>query len=149
MSSGVKVNPDCIEAFNNFKLGKKEAFLLFGFNENATQIIVLHKEAKHAVDDSLKAKNAQWDTLISMLPKDDVRYAVADVHYNLAEGPRTDMVFVTWAPETASIKRRMLMASSKDALKNALVGCRTTIQACCYPDLDLRSVVEKFKGSLD
>lgn len=84
-----------------------------------------------------------------MLPKDDVRYAVADVHYNTSEGPRTDMVFVTWAPETATIKRRMLMASSKDALKNALVGCRTTIQACCYPDLDLRSVVEKFKGSLD
>lgn len=149
MSSGVKVNPDCIEAFNNFKLGKKEAFLLFGFNENATQIIILHKETKGAHDDTLKSKNAQWETLISMLPKDDVRYAVADVHYNMSEGPRTDMVFVTWAPETASIKRRMLMASSKDALKNALVGCRTTIQACCYPDLDLRSVVEKFKGSLD
>ncbi len=93
--------------------------------------------------------DAQWDTLVSKLPSDDVRYAVADVHYNLPEGPRTDMVFITWAPETASIKRRMLMASSKDALKNALVGCRTTIQACCYPDLELQSVVEKFKGSLN
>ncbi len=41
------------------------------------------------------------------------------------------------------------MASSKDALKNALVGCRTTVQATCYPDLDLRYVVEKFKGSID
>lgn len=150
MSSGVKVDPDCIEAFNNFKLGKKEAFLLFGFNENATKIIVLHRESRASgPNDELKVKNAQWDTLVSMLPKDDVRYAVADVHYNTSEGPRTDMVFVTWAPETATIKRRMLMASSKDALKNALVGCRTTIQACCYPDLDLRSVVEKFKGSLD
>jgi cofilin len=96
----------------------------------------------------LKAKNSQWETLISELPSDDVRYAVADVHYNLPEGQRTDMVFITWAPDTASIKRRMLMASSKDALKNTLVGCRTTIQACCYPDLELESVVEKFKGSL-
>ncbi len=58
------------------------------------------------------------------------------------------MVFITWAPESASIKRRMLMASSKDALKNALVGCRTTVQATCYSDLELRSVVEKFKGTL-
>ena len=41
------------------------------------------------------------------------------------------------------------MASSKDAIKNALVGCRTTVQATCYPDLDLRFVVEKFKGTLD
>lgn len=149
MSSGVKVDPDCIEAFNNFKLGKKEAFLVFGFNENATKIIVLDREAKSADESSLKAKNSLWDVLITKLPDDDVRYAVADVHYNTSEGPRTDMVFITWAPETASIKRRMLMASSKDALKNALVGCRTTIQACCYPDLELRSVVEKFKGTLD
>lgn len=149
MASGVKVDPDCIEAFNSFKLGKKEAYLLFGFNENSTKIIVLSREPKTAGnDDTLKAKNAQWDTLVKNLPADDVRYAVADVHYNLPEGQRTDMVFITWAPETASIKRRMLMASSKDALKNALVGCRTTIQACCYPDLELQSVVEKFKGSL-
>ena len=83
-----------------------------------------------------------------MFPGNDVCYAVADVHYNIPEGQRTDMVFITWAPESASIKRRMLMASSKDALKNALVGCRNTVQATCYPDLDLRSVVEKFKGTL-
>ncbi|CAF0836453.1 unnamed protein product [Brachionus calyciflorus] len=148
MSSGVKVDPECIEAFNQFKLGKKDAFLLFGFNSNATKIIVLHKEVK-LPDDQKKNKNEQWENLINMLPSNDVRYAVADVHYNTSEGPRTDMVFVTWAPETATIKQRMLMASSKDALKNALVGCRTTIQACCYPDLDLKSVVEKFKGTLD
>lgn len=121
---------------------------MFGFNQNATKIIVLHKEAK-LPDDQKKTKNEQWDNLVNMLPDNDVRYAVADVHYNTSEGSRTDMVFVTWAPETATIKQRMLMASSKDALKNALVGCRTTIQACCYPDLDLKTVVEKFKGTLD
>ena len=84
-----------------------------------------------------------------MFPNDDVRYAVADFHYNIPEGPRTDMVFITWAPDGATIKKKMLIASSKDALKNALVGCRTTVQATCYPDLDLRSIVEKYKGTLD
>lgn len=142
MSSGVKVEPACIEAYNVFKLGKKDAFILFGFNEDATKIVVLHQEPKGNTNE----KNSQWEKFISMLPNNDVRYAVADVDYNSAEGPRTEMVFITWAPETASIKRRMLMASSKDALKNAIVGCRTTIQACSYPDLDLRNVVEKFKG---
>ena len=57
-ASGVKVDPDCVDAFNNFKLGKKEAFIIFGFNENSTKIIVLHKESKPQVtDDSLKAKS--------------------------------------------------------------------------------------------
>ncbi len=84
-----------------------------------------------------------------MLPNDDVRYAVADVHYKIPEGERTNMVFITWAPETAHIKRRMLMASSSEILKQSLVGINTTIQATCYPDLDLLSVAEKFKGSLE
>lgn len=57
MASGVKVDPECIEAFNNFKLGKKEAFLLFGFNQDATKIIVLHKESKQNSGDDLKAKS--------------------------------------------------------------------------------------------
>lgn len=130
-------------------MGKKDAFILFGFNENATKIVVLHKETKVGNDGSTQSKNSQWENLINLLPNSDVRYAVADVHYNTTEGSRTDMVFLTWAPDTASIKKRMLIASSKDALKNALVGCRTSVQACCYPDLDLRSIVEKFKGTLD
>ena len=46
MASGVRVDPECIEAFNNFKLGKKEAFIVFGFNTDATKIIVTHKEPK-------------------------------------------------------------------------------------------------------
>lgn len=57
MASGVKLDPECIEAFNSFKLGKKEAFIIYGFNENATKIVVLHKEAKRAADDSLRSKS--------------------------------------------------------------------------------------------
>ena len=94
-------------------------------------------------------KDAQWDDLIAAFPNDDVRYAVADVHYNVSDGQRCEIVFISWGPETASVKRRMLMASSKDALRQALLGCKSSIQACCYPDLDLKSVVEKFKGSCD
>jgi cofilin len=84
-----------------------------------------------------------------MMPADDVRYAVADVNYNTKDGPRTEMVFIMWAPDTASVKRRMISASSKEVLKNILVGCKTQVQATCLPDLELREIVEKFKGSLD
>ncbi len=89
--------------------------------------------------------------MIETLPRDDVAYAVADVFYNSSEGrgEGRGMVFITWAPESANIKRKMLMASSKDAIKNALVGCNTCIQACCYPDLELKTVVEKFKGTIE
>ena len=85
-----------------------------------------------------------------MLPADDVRYAVADVNYNTNDGPRTEIVFISWAPDTSSVKRRMLSASSKETLKNILVGCKTSIQACSKTDMELRPIVlDKFKGTLE
>ena len=83
-----------------------------------------------------------------MLPANDVRYVVVDLDFNLPDGPRTEMVFITWAPETASVKRKMIVASSQNALKSSLVGVSKYIQACGYPEIELKSVVEKFKGTL-
>ena len=93
--------------------------------------------------------DSQWNRLINLLPKDDVRYVIADVHFNLCDVPRTDIVFVSWAPDMTSIKRRMLMASSSSGLKRTLDGIKVNVQACSYPDLEIRNVVERFKGSLD
>ena len=51
------------------------------------------------------------------------------------------------APDTAAIKRKMLCASSKDALKHALQGIRSHIQATCKADLDLDAIIsEKIKS---
>ena len=51
------------------------------------------------------------------------------------------------APDTATIKRKMLCASSKDALKNALQGIRNHLQATCKSDLDLDAIInEKVKS---
>jgi hypothetical protein len=51
------------------------------------------------------------------------------------------------APDTATIKRKMLCASSKDALKNALQGIRNHLQATCKSDLDLDAIIrEKTKS---
>jgi cofilin len=83
-----------------------------------------------------------------MLPNDDVRYVIADFHYNVPDGQRSDIVFISWAPEHASIKKRMLVASSTEALKGILIGCKTSVQACSYSELEMRNVAEKFKGTI-
>ena len=60
MASGVKVDPECIEAYNSFKLGKKESFILFGFSNDSQKlrIIVLHKEpVKASANDTARAKS--------------------------------------------------------------------------------------------
>lgn len=87
--------------------------------------------------------------MINLLPKDDVRYVVADVHFKQSDVIRDGMVFISWAPDTTSIKRRMLMASSSSGLRRTLDGIKVAVQACSYPDLELVSVVERFKGTLE
>jgi len=85
--------------------------------------------------------------MLDALPENDVRYAVIDIFYDTNEGSRTEIYFIAWAPDTATIKRKMLCASSKDALKNALQGIRNHIQATCKADLDLNAIIsEKIKS---
>ena len=89
-----------------------------------------------------------WSKLVDMLPSDDVRYVIADVNYNTLEGVRTEMVFIAWAPDTAPIRRKMLVTSSQNALKSVLVGVHNLVQANFYPDIDLKSIWEKLKGAI-
>ncbi len=103
--------------------------------------------------------------MLDALPENDVRYAVIDIFYDTNEGSRAEIYFIAWynfiiiifiklnlffqyrAPDTATIKRKMLCASSKDALKNALQGIRNHIQATCKADLDLAAIIsEKTKS---
>ncbi|CAF4753006.1 unnamed protein product [Rotaria socialis] len=85
--------------------------------------------------------------MLDALPANDVRYAIIDIFYDTNEGSRTEIFFIAWAPDTAAIKRKMLCASSKDALKNALQGIRNHIQATCKADLDLDAIIsEKTKS---
>ena len=63
MASGVKLDPDCVDAFNNFKLGKKEAFIVYGFSADLTKIVVYHKEPKQpAADDSARSKSNYFNS---------------------------------------------------------------------------------------
>ena len=45
-----------------------------------------------------------------------------DMGSGVPPGNRTKLVFVVWAPATATIKQKMVTASSKDALKKKLDG---------------------------
>lgn len=48
------------------------------------------------------------------LPPKEGRYAVYDLAYKTDDGrPQNKLVFITWAPDEAPIKEKMMYASSK------------------------------------
>jgi len=147
-ASGVKVDNSVIEKYHDFKIKKNIGYLVFGFSDDISKIVVLNEGTNKVPQNAPSAeKNKKWEQMVDDLPENDVRYAVIDIFYETSEGSRTEIYFISWAPDTATIKRKMLIASSKDALKNALQGIRNHIQATCKADLDLTAIIsDKIKS---
>ncbi|KAJ0002910.1 hypothetical protein NQD34_008059 [Periophthalmus magnuspinnatus] len=81
---------------------------------------------------------------VSMLPLKDCRYALYDATYETKETKKEDLVFIFWAPECASLKSKMIYASSKDAIKRKFEGIKHEWQVNGLEDLkDRRTLAEK------
>jgi len=116
------------------KLGKKYKYIVYKISDDKTKIIV----DKTSTDPS-------YDTFLEELPENDCKYAVYDFEYELGkgEGKRNKIVFFQWSPDTASIRSKMVYASSKDALRRALNGVSADIQGTDFSEVAYDSVLEK------
>jgi len=108
-------------------------FLLFGFNDKLTQIVLLQKGNQGETYADFKGQ----------LPAKDVRYGVFDFHYNTDDGERQKLIFYSWAPDSAPIKKKMIAAGSKSSLKDKLVGLSFEMQATDLGEVEEKVVLEK------
>lgn len=60
------------------------------------------------------------------LPADEGRYCVYDFDI---EGKASNLVLLTWCPDSAKIKEKMMYASTKDAVVKKLSGIKKLVQA--------------------
>jgi cofilin len=94
------------------------------------------------------AKGASFDEFTKELPDGNCRYGVLDVEIQTKSGATANkLIFVSWSDDNASIKPKMLYASSKDALKKSLTGINEEYQATDRGDLVL-SDIQKKAGSV-
>eukprot|EP00121_Abeoforma_whisleri_P001913 Awhi_evm1s1712 len=120
MSSGVQVHADCVKAFSDLKLGHKHRYFIMRINDDQTEVIV-EKTAE---------PTASYDDFVAELPPTECRYAIYDLEFETADGRKTNKIlFVVWAPDDSKIKAKMITAASKEAVKRALTGISTEIQA--------------------
>ncbi|PWN48911.1 hypothetical protein IE53DRAFT_406867 [Violaceomyces palustris] len=136
-SSGVKVSQECLEKFQELKLGKKTKYIIYTLSPDNTEIVVEKTSA-----------SADYDAFIAELPPTDCRYAIYDFEYEKeGEGKRNKICFITWSPDDSKIKQKMLFASSKDALRKALVGISSEIQGTDFSEVAYETVLEKVSRS--
>ncbi|KAH9851693.1 recombinant Actophorin [Lenzites betulinus] len=134
MASGVGVSSDCLDAFQELKLGKKSKYIIFTLNPTNTEIVVEKKGAT----------SSTYDDFIADLPEAECRWAVYDFEYEKADGgKRNKITFYSWCPDDSKVKQKMLFASSKDALRRSLVGVATEIQGTDFSEIAHDSVFDK------
>ncbi|WFD22664.1 cofilin [Malassezia equina] len=137
MSSGVKVSQECLEQFQSLKLGKKTKYIIFTLSPDNTEIVV-----------SKTSESQDYDEFLAEFPSAECRYAIYDFEYQKGdEGKRNKICFYTWSPDDSKVKQKMLYASSKEALRKALVGIATEIQGTDFSEVSYETVLEKVSRS--
>jgi cofilin len=118
--TAIKIHDDCMPIWEGIKIGHKYRYVIFTFSE----------DLRHVVVDKAQPPSSTYNDFLDDLPPRDVRYAVYDYDYSASDGTnRNKLVFIVWAPDIAPVKRKMLIASTKVAVKNALSGISLEIQA--------------------
>ncbi|EMG47725.1 hypothetical protein G210_1830 [Candida maltosa Xu316] len=134
MSRSVTVSDESKSVYDELKLGKKYKFIIYKLSEDKTQVVT---------DEA--STEGEYAAFLKKLPENECRYAVYDFEYEAEgeEGKRSKLVLFTWSPESACVKDKMIFASSKDSLKDALSGVATEVQGTDFSEVDYESVLDK------
>eukprot|EP01118_Nematostelium_gracile_P006310 TRINITY_DN2029_c0_g1_i2.p1 TRINITY_DN2029_c0_g1~~TRINITY_DN2029_c0_g1_i2.p1 ORF type:complete len:190 (+),score=43.21 TRINITY_DN2029_c0_g1_i2:2-571(+) len=136
MATGVKVDPEVISAFNDFKMSNKHRYMIFKVSDDSKSIVL---EKKGDI-------SATYKDFVAVLPAKDCRYGVVNFEYSTeSDGNRSKIVFVNWAPETSAIKSKMVYAGTKNDIRKALVGVSIEVQATDLSEVDEGEVLARLK----
>lgn len=146
--SGVSIDPSCIDVYNKIKTCKTKC-CLFKINDQGNKIIpVEESQLKY----SRNPNPENFEKFTSLFSSKQCVYAV----YNVSLACQSDsglktvrekIVFITWAPSSAKIKDKMLLASSSAALKKSCVGMAHDMQLGSESDLEAGEWVDSI-GSM-
>jgi len=115
------------------KLKKKHRYIIFTLNTESTEIVV-----GDTGDDSYE------EFLDKKLPANECRWVIYDFEFEKEDGGRRNkIIFLSWSPDEAKIKQKMLFASSRDALKRSLTGIAIEIQGSDLSEVSYEIVLEK------
>jgi cofilin len=138
MSSGVKVNDACVASFTTIKkAGKGGRYIIFRIGDDKKEIVIDKEEL---------TEGGPYTNFTEALSKDEPRYAVVDFEWKNDDGvTKNDLMFLAWSPDTCSVKPKMLYASSLDAIKKKMDGCKKYIQCNDNDEITVEALTSELK----
>ncbi|UXI19085.1 cleavage and polyadenylation specificity factor [Sarcoptes scabiei] len=143
-ASGVTVATEAKTLYEEVKKDKKFRYIIY------------HIKDERVIEvETTGPRDSTYSDFVTKLQdyKNECRYCVFDFPANIpveGGGEKSAMsvdrlVLMTWCPESAKIKQKMLYSSSYDALKKALVGVYKYVQACDYEEASEEAIAEAFR----
>ena len=79
------VNPSCLEAYQQLKLGKRLRYIIYVLSKDNTEIVV-----------EKTSESKDYDEFLEELKGDQCRYAVYDFEFEKEGGMRNKIMFFSW-----------------------------------------------------
>ncbi|KAH8867649.1 Cofilin [Schistosoma japonicum] len=133
MSSGITPTDECEIHYNALKMNKVYRYILFTITGSKIDVM---KKAKR--DSSFQDF---IDDLIQL--KDSGCYAVIDYEGEGVKG--SNLIFVSWVPDKATTRMKMLYASSREHLKARFQGLKGDLQADDISEVTESALASKAK----
>jgi len=147
MASGVTVTDACKQVFEKIKTKKDFRYVVFFI-----------KDEKFIDVESTGNRESTYEEFLDHLKiigaggEKECRYGLFDFEYThqcqgTQEGKKEKLFLMSWCPDDAKVKKKMLYSSSFDALKKALVGVAKYIQATDHSEASPEAVEEKLRST--
>ena len=140
MNAGIKPTDETLAKFNDFKMKKKIAALVFKIEKvNGAEKVVLDKEFPK---DGFKQED-----LIDALPTDEGRFVYLDFDYDNDDGIKVyKIISILYCPITARATKKMVYSTTYGSLNSDIGGGIQAEMQCDGPsELTREHILKRFK----
>ncbi|KIK94048.1 hypothetical protein PAXRUDRAFT_478551 [Paxillus rubicundulus Ve08.2h10] len=131
MASGVPVSDKCLSTYQELK-ARRLKYIVYTLNSTNSEIIV-----------EKTSNSSDYEQFVTSLPKAECRWVVYDFEFEKDGAKRSKICFISWSPDNAKIRSKMVFASSRDGLRRSLDGIHVEIQATDPDEIEYNTVHNK------
>ena len=140
MNAGINPTEEALAKFNEFKMKKKLAAIVFKIDKvDGKEQVVCEKEFPKA--------GFKQDDLIEALPTDEGRFVYIDFDYENDDGIKVyKIISILYCPLTAKATKKMMYSTTFGSLNSQLGGGISTEMQCDGPaELSREHILKKVK----
>ena len=140
MNAGINATDEALAKFNEFKMKKKLAAIVFKIDKvDGAEKVVLDKE--------FPKDGFKQDDLIEALPTDEGRFVFVDFDYENDDGIKVyKIISILYCPTTAKAAKKMMYSTTYGSLNAAMGGGISTEMQCDGPsELTREHILKRVK----